>query len=163
MRGNGRCIDLRAFNLGAAVLWKSEDYFVEGRNGSVAEPLPGEGLRHAEPYDDSIDFIGSEHEGCKLEGPFEAIPYPCLAHYGYAGKRNIADVAIDGSLGDGEELSQLRGGSEPPRSKVLHDLKEPVRTAHAATLSGSGEQAHPVAFRIPELRIKPYPWQWGSR
>jgi hypothetical protein len=52
----------------------------------------------------------------------------------------------------------LRGGGEPPCTQVLHDLKEPVGTAHAATLSGSGEQAHPVAFGVAELSIESYAW-----
>jgi hypothetical protein len=148
-----RNIDLRAIHFGAALFGQSEDHLVQGRYGSVAEPVPAEGLRHAEADDDGFDFIGSEHKGGQFKRAVEAVADACLALNGNSRQGEIADIAIDGSLGDREKIGELGGGREPLRSQVLHDLKEPVGAAHAATLSGSGVKTHPVAFGVAKLGV----------
>ena len=158
VRMHGRRVDLWAFNLSAAVLGQGEDDLVEGGNGGVAEAVTGEGLSHAQANDNGFDFIWSEHEGGEFKGAVEAVANACLALHGNPGEREIANVAIDSSLGDGQQFCKLRGGGEPPRTQVLHDLEKPIGAAHAETIAGAaasgvGVQAHAVSFCVDEVRV----------
>jgi len=148
---HGWRVDLRAFYFRAAVFGQRENDFVESGNGCIAEPLPCEGLGHTQTHDDGFDFIGREHKGSQFKRAVEAVADTCLALYGDSGEGDIADVAIDGALGDGKEPCKLRGGGEPPRTQVLHDLEEPVSATHAETISGIRMNADAVSFCVDKM------------
>jgi hypothetical protein len=86
---------------------------------------------HAQAYNKGFDFFGSKHEGSELIGLVERVTDTGLAKDGNAGKREIANITIDSAFGDVKQLSKSRGSGEPPRAEVLHDLEEPVCSAHS--------------------------------
>ena len=117
----------------------------EGDFGDRGTDMAGEigsapGLDHARAGDQSLDLVGREHDGREIEARAEAVADAGLALDGDAGDGEIADVPIDGALGDLQPAGELRGGGQTPPAQVLDDLEEPISAPYGDRVArGEGE------------------------
>src|SRR5579875_1126626 len=130
----------------------------------AGERRPGrlDGFSAAPGFDEACaehkrgEFFRSEHEWRKVEVAAKRVADASLAFDGLAGELEVANVAIDGALGDLKPLGKCVGGLQASRAQHLHDAEEAVGTPHACTSCGGRElvttavQANVVAFRISD-------------
>jgi hypothetical protein len=121
------------------------------------------GAHHARAGDQRDDLVTRKHQRRKVETLPHHVANARLAVDRHPGRLQVGNVAVDGSLGNLEPGTELLGGDQPATAQMLHDLEEPVGTAHRMVprlrfyecrgpQTGSGR--HPLWFQSFALALR---------
>ncbi len=106
------------------------------RAWSAATMLAGAapGLHEASAEDQSREFVAGEHQWREIEVAAQGVADACLAFDRHARGLKVADVAIDGAIGDLEFFGEHARGLQAAATEDSNDTEESVGASHAPIL-----------------------------
>ncbi len=121
-----RGVDPRLLRLSTTLLGQDREHFLLSRLQFARERLPAPGFEQANRDNQRLRLLVCQHQRRQVKTRHQPVSAPCLAFHRHAGKRQVANIAVDGAFGHAKSVRQMRCRCQTPAPQDLHYLEQTV-------------------------------------
>ncbi len=132
--GKARCIQPRQRHLLASRRRQHRLDLVERQFRRLRQRVAAQRFHQPGAQHQRFEFVAIEHDRGQIEAAAQLVADARFALDRHAAGDQIADVAVDGALGNVQPFGELARGERAPSAEVFDELKQAVGAAHRRSL-----------------------------